>query len=215
MNTYRTICISAILVLVSVFTAVLVYNIVPNEQAAETGEVMSPYAGEEKRAIAALPPEDVEGLRNGEGTPFGGMAKPAELNGYPGPRHVLDAADTGEIELSDAQRRQTEEIYEEMKSRAVELGRKIIELEKEIDHGFSGRSVTQSDLRENIEQSAELYGQLRFVHLRYHLAMMDILNEKQVSQYNEARGYASGGDPCDNIPAGHDPELWNKHNDCD
>jgi hypothetical protein len=46
----------------------------------------SPYAGQQTRAIKALAPEDLAALRNGEGM---GMAKAAELNGYPGPAHVL------------------------------------------------------------------------------------------------------------------------------
>ena len=49
-----------------------------------------PYAGLESRAIKALAPSEVEDLRQGNGM---GMALPAELNGYPGPRHVLDLAE--------------------------------------------------------------------------------------------------------------------------
>jgi hypothetical protein len=50
---------------------------------------LSPYAGQQTRAIKALSPEDLAGLLNGEGM---GMAKAAELNGYPGPVHVLELA---------------------------------------------------------------------------------------------------------------------------
>ena len=50
---------------------------------------LSPYAGQQTRAIKALSPEDLAGLLNGEGR---GMAKAAELNGYPGPVHVLELA---------------------------------------------------------------------------------------------------------------------------
>ena len=46
-----------------------------------------PYAGQETRVISSLSPEDQRALRAGEG---GGLAKPAELNGYPGPAHVLE-----------------------------------------------------------------------------------------------------------------------------
>jgi hypothetical protein len=44
---------------------------------------------------------DIESLQNGTGDAFGGMAKLAELNGYPGPRHVLDLAN--ELELTPNQ----------------------------------------------------------------------------------------------------------------
>ena len=45
-----------------------------------------PYAGQQARAIKALSDDDIAALRKGEGM---GVAKAAELNGYPGPAHVL------------------------------------------------------------------------------------------------------------------------------
>jgi len=32
--------------------------------------------------------------------------------------------------------------------------------------------------------------------------------------YNELRGYSSD-DPCENVPEGHDPEMWKRHNNCE
>jgi hypothetical protein len=49
----------------------------------------TPYAGQQGRPIKALPDEDIAALRKGEGM---GLAKAAELNGYPGPAHVLTLA---------------------------------------------------------------------------------------------------------------------------
>lgn len=51
---------------------------------------MSKYIGQESRIIKSLSSEDIESLETGTGDAFGGMAKLAELNGYPGPRHILD-----------------------------------------------------------------------------------------------------------------------------
>ncbi len=51
---------------------------------------MSKYIGQENRKIKSLSSEDIESLETGTGDAFGGLAKLAELNGYPGPRHVLD-----------------------------------------------------------------------------------------------------------------------------
>ena len=180
----------------------------PNESA-----VHSPYAGQESREIKALSRQDIEGLLAGAGTPFGGMAKPAELNGYPGPRHVLDAVDAEEFELAREQQEQIEALYEEMRSEAIELGERIIDIEKAIDDAFLGGTISEELLQEKVLESADLYGQLRIVHLKYHLLMVDILTPQQVAQYNELRGYTSG-DPCANIPAGHDPEMWRLHNNC-
>ena len=176
--------------------------------------IHSPYAGQEIRGIKALSQEDIEGLLAGAGTPFGGMAKPAELNGYPGPRHVLDAVEAGEFELANGQKEQIEALYEEMRSEAIELGKKIIDTEKAIDDAFMSGTITEEFLEAKIIKSASLYGQLRIVHLKYHLSMVDILTSQQVEQYNELRGYTSG-DPCANIPEGHDPEMWKIHNNCE
>ena len=176
--------------------------------------IHSPYAGQELRGIKALSQEDIEGLLAGAGTPFGGMAKPAELNGYPGPRHVLDAVEAGEFELTSGQQKQIEVLYEEMRLEAIELGQKIIDIEKTIDDAFVNGTITDQVLQEKVLESADLYGRLRIVHLKYHLSMVDILTPQQVAQYNEIRGYTSG-DPCENIPEGHDPEMWKLHNNCE
>ena len=176
--------------------------------------ILSPYAGQEIRGIKSLSQEDIEGLLAGAGTPFGGMAKPAELNGYPGPRHVLDAVEAGEFELANRQREPIEALYEEMRSEAIGLGKKIVNIEKAIDDAFIGGTITEDILQEKILESASLYGQLRIGHLKYHLSMVDILAPQQVERYNELRGYASG-DPCENIPEGHDPDLWKLHNNCE
>lgn len=183
-------------------------------QTSDESAIHSPYAGEEVRGIKALSQDDIEGLLAGTGTPFRGMAKPAELNGYPGPRHVLDAYDAGEFQLTNEQHEQIETLYEEMRSEAIELGKQIIDLEKEIDDAFRSKTITDAFLQEKVKESADLYGQLRVVHLKYHLSMVEILTPQQVEQYNELRGYTSG-DPCENIPEGHDPEMWKLHNNCE
>lgn len=50
----------------------------------------SHYAGLESRDIKALSADDIAGLRAGASIC---MALPAELNGYPGPMHVLVVID--------------------------------------------------------------------------------------------------------------------------
>ena len=59
----------------------------------------SPYAGMQTRAVKALSDQQIADLRAGRGM---GMALPAELNGYPGPAHVLELAD--KLELTPDQR---------------------------------------------------------------------------------------------------------------
>ncbi len=175
--------------------------------------ISSPYAGQETREIKALSTKDIEGLLSGAGTPYGGMAKPAELNGYPGPRHVLDAVSAGEFEVTLEQREKIESLFESMRSQAIVIGEEIVELETEVDVALAMRTITTELLRENILEVGQLYGRLRLVHLETHLSMMDIMTEDQVDRYNRLRGYTSGN-PCDNIPKGHPPEMWKKHNNC-
>jgi Spy/CpxP family protein refolding chaperone len=171
-----------------------------------------PYAGQEQRGIKSLSQEDVKGLQAGHGTPFGGMAKLAELNGYPGPRHVLEMAD--EIDLTDDQQQQIENLYDQMLNEAIPLGEQIIEVETQMDNSFQDQTITKEGLEAWLNQSANLYGKLRFVHLKYHFDTLEILTQDQVDQYNQLRGYTSDQDPCQNIPEGHDPDMWRLHNNC-
>lgn len=180
-----------------------------------TGEsaIVSPYAGQEGREIKALSPEDIGGLLAGAGTPFGGMAKPAELNGYPGPRNVLDAVEAGEFLVSEQQMDKIESLYGSMRLEAIGIGEEIIELETTVDDAFAERSISGELLQESIFESGRLRSQLRMTHLQTHLSMVESLTPDQVERYNKLRGYVSGN-LCDNIPEGHSAELWKKHNNC-
>ena len=57
----------------------------------------SPYRDQAATAIRALTQKEIEDLRIGRGM---GLARAAELNSYPGPRHVLDAAQAGQLHLT-------------------------------------------------------------------------------------------------------------------
>src|SRR5215813_11651285 len=48
-----------------------------------------PYAGQEFREIKTLSPQEISDYLSAKGM---GLAKAAELNGYPGPAHVLKLA---------------------------------------------------------------------------------------------------------------------------
>ena len=63
-----------------------------------------------------------------------GIALPAELNGYPGPRHVLELADELDLpRISGANRA----AFEDMRRKAIDLGEQIVELEAALDELFA------------------------------------------------------------------------------
>ena len=150
---------------------------------------ISLYAGQEIRNIKSLSDDDIQSLQNGTGEAFGGLAKLAELNGYPGPRHVLDMA--SELQLTDRQRMEIELIYQNMSSKAKSMGAAIIDIEQDMDGAFANKTITEENLKLMLDKSADLYGQLRFVHLSAHLDTIQMLTIEQVQMYNSMRGYDS------------------------
>jgi Spy/CpxP family protein refolding chaperone len=165
----------------------------------------SPYAGEEKREIKTLSPEDVEELRQGRGW---GLARAAELNGLPGPAHLLEMAD--EINLSAGQRAEVQALFEEMQKAAIPLGLELIERERDLNLAFAEGRVGEEALRRLLAASAESRRDLRYVHLSTHLKARPLLTDEQVNLYNRLRGYGREGQ-ADEVPEGHDPEMWRRH----
>jgi len=144
-----------------------------------------PYAGQQMRPINALSDDDLAALRKGEGM---GMAKAAELNGYPGPKHVLDLAQ--QLQLTDAQRREVQAIFDHMSAAAKPLGGELIAQEQELDQLFAKRDITPDRLAAATAAIAELQGRLRAVHLSAHLETRALLNADQIARYEQLRGYA-------------------------
>lgn len=143
-----------------------------------------PYGELLDREIKALSAEEVEGLLRGEGM---GMALPAELNGYPGPRHVLDLA--GELSLTPTQRAEVEEIFGGMRARATHLGREIVALERTLDDAFAEGTITEEELDRLTGEIGARSAELRGVHLRAHLRLRPVLTEEQRHRYHRLRGY--------------------------
>ncbi|NNF16138.1 MAG: hypothetical protein HKN70_05280 [Gammaproteobacteria bacterium] len=166
------------------------------------------YAGQEQLAIKSLSDDDMRQLKNGEGW---GLAKVAELNGMPGPAHLLQMK--RQIELTADQERRIQLLFDEMKVRAIALGHQLIDLEAQLNTSFADGTVTTASLDQQLRAIADVRRALRFAHLETHLKTPDILTTRQVAEYNRLRGYSSG-DPCSHVPEGHDEEMWKRHNDC-
>lgn len=165
-------------------------NLLTDNHEQEKQEDMSPYAGQQKRDIKYLPSSDVDALREGKGGALGGLAKPAELNSYPGPRHVLDSSE--ELNLTEEQETKIQNLFEEMKTEVQPVGKDFLEVERKIDEAYASGNMTEEKLETLLNRSGELYGELRYVHLKYHFQTKDILTEEQIQEYNRVRGYTAG-----------------------
>src|SRR6266436_10279692 len=86
---------------------------------AAAANAQTPYAGMQVRPIKALSEQQVADLTAGRGM---GLALAAELNGYPGPSHVLELAD--KLDLSADQRARVGQFFESMRQEALPLGSK-------------------------------------------------------------------------------------------
>jgi hypothetical protein len=168
---------------------------------------VSKYAGQETRAIKSLSSDDIAELRRGGGW---GLARAAELNGVPGPTHLLEMKNA--IPLSEAQIGAIAAIKQEMTRKAVAQGETLIMLEGRLDRHFSDGTITDEILRALLAEIADARRALRYIHLSTHLKTPEILSKAQIGKYNALRGYSAN--PCANIPAGHNADMWRKHNKC-
>jgi len=157
----------------------------------------APYKGQQAREIKALSAEDIQSLLKGEGM---GLAKAAELNLFPGPLHVLQL--TGDLSLSERQKGEVQGVFDRMKTRAVALGRRIVELERELDRAFATRSIEARSLERQVAEISRLQGELRSVHLAAHLETLPLLTPHQARRYAELRGYLDGPSAPEQFP-GH------------
>ena len=148
------------------------------------GRKHAPYAGLEKRTATSLSEQQIADLRAGRGM---GLALAAELNGYPGPLHVLELADS--LSLSPEQRRRVEEAYAAMKAEAVPMGERLIGQEMALDRHFKESTISGGTLVELAARIGETQGRLRAIHLKYHLVMTEVLTPDQVRRYSQLRGY--------------------------
>ena len=159
--------------------------------AQETFAQSQPYADFKDRSIKALSADEIANLRAGRGM---AMALPAELNRYPGPMHVLEN-DTA-LGLSPQQRESLRRQIDTMRAEAVALGEQVIAQEAALDWLFRSGAVDAESIDRTTATLAELYGKLRAVHLRTHLATRATLTETQLAKYQVLRGYdAKGSSP--------------------
>ena len=142
------------------------------------------YSGQQNREIKALSETEITGYLEGRGM---GFAKAAELNGYPGPAHVLELADG--LVLTPKQRARAQALKDSMKN-AASLGARLVDTERRLDTLFVRGEATDQGITWLVEKIGQLQAEIRLVHLRAHLLMRDVLTADQISKYKQARGYA-------------------------
>lgn len=157
-----------------------------------------PYAGLERRSVKALSVEQMADLRAGRGM---SLALAAELNGYPGPAHVLEHAQP--LALSEEQERRTRDLFAAMQAEAIPLGERLIAQESELDRAFAANTITPPMLAELTSAIGATQGALRAAHLKYHLSQIALLTPHQVRRYGELRGYGAGAAHGGHSPGGH------------
>jgi Xaa-Pro aminopeptidase len=154
----------------------------------------SPYVGFETREVKTLSTERQEGLKQGRGL---GYALAAELNGLPGPMHVIELAEP--LGLDPDQRSRTQGVFNRMQKEAIAAGQALIAAEAHLDRMFQMKHATPDRVEAQTAVAAAQEARLRAIHLNAHIAMMDILTPEQVESYGRLRGYAGGAHP----PGGH------------
>ena len=143
------------------------------------------YKGEQLREIKTLSAVEIDSLLNGQGM---GFAKAAELNHYPGPKHVLELAD--DLNLTSAQISDTTIIFDRMKVEAIRLGKELLNGEAKLNKLFENSTITPEVLDNRLLVIAEIRAQLRGTHLKAHLAQRFVLTPHQLHQYDKLRGYS-------------------------
>lgn len=169
--------------------------------------VQTPYAGMQNRAIKSLSDNDIKELRRGGGW---GLALAAELNGMPGPAHMLELKE--QIALNQDQVTKTQALLDDMRKAAIPTGERLIAAELALENAFAKGAVEEASLRRLLAEAESARTELRFIHLSQHYKTVQFLKPEQIKRYNILRGYAE--DPCKNIPTGHNPEMYKRHMGC-
>lgn len=144
----------------------------------------NPYAGQERRPIKALSDQEIGDYLNGRGM---GSSKAAELNHYPGPRHVLEHA--AALGLTPQQADKVRQAHDAMDSEARYIGRQIVDKEAALESLYASQQASAENTQRMVREIASLQAAYRIAHLNAHLSMKQVLSPEQVALYDRMRGY--------------------------
>ena len=166
------------------FACIGLFAIAPIPAPAQHDHGVSPYAHARDNDVPTLTPDEVYGLRTGEGM---GLARPAELNHFPGPKHLLELG--LDLELDHVQIERIEAIHKKMRTRAIAKGEEILSAERHLANIFASGQPSAADIERITGHLGVLRGQLQAIHLLAHIESARELTVEQIERYDRLRGY--------------------------
>jgi Spy/CpxP family protein refolding chaperone len=142
------------------------------------------YASFMDREIKALSAQQITDLNAGKGM---SLALAAELNGFPGPSHVLELSK--KLSLAPEQTSQINNLFNAMQGESIQIGKRLIEQERALDQSFLQKNINATSLEQMTKSIGQTNAELRHAHLKYHLLTKNILTPDQIKLYIELRGY--------------------------
>jgi hypothetical protein len=155
--------------IVSLFLALL---------AASVPSMARAQADTTRQLISTITNEEMEALLSGSGS---GAGRPAEVNGYPGPKRLMEHA--VELGLNADQLAKVKSLNQGMKSEAMDLGKRIVERETALDALLKSGSSDKQALASLVSEIAGLRGRMRLIHLQLHFALRALLTDEQLLLY--------------------------------
>ena len=168
----------------AIFGWISLFAVASTSALAQHTHTMSPYAHTQSNEVSTLTPEEVRELRNGEGM---GLARPAELNQFPGPKHLLELV--SDLDLSQAQIDRIKAIRKKMKMRAIAKGEAILEMERHLANLFASGHPSVAEMDRVTGHLGMMRGQLQAIHLLAHIESARELTSEQIEGYDRLRGY--------------------------
>jgi Spy/CpxP family protein refolding chaperone len=142
------------------------------------------HAGQATPEIKSLSATEVQGYLEGREM---GLAKAAELNGYPDPAHVLELAT--QLQLTPHQRSKAEHLKRSVRV-AARLGHWLVEAERRLNLVFAKGEADDEKITVLVRQIGGLEAEIRLVHLRADIDMRKVLTADQIKKYEQERGMA-------------------------
>ncbi len=133
--------------------------------------------------LGGVSAQEKEALLKGAGLGAGMIAM---MNGYPGPKHVLEMGD--ELELTAAQRESIGTIYGKVKAESVKYGTELVEKDEELAALFTSGSVSTDKVEKLSRDIGELQGRVRAAHLNAHVETFEALTPAQRETLSSMQG---------------------------